>query len=616
MDMLIEGEVAPNDCHRPARWEKGSLELALSYRFDPGSAADGVTVHIPLALLGAVRETNFEWLVPAFRQELVIALLRALPKPLRTPLVPIPDTAAALLASVKPRSGPLLAALAEAIERLRGVRIGPGNLSLDDLPPHLRMTFSVEDEDGTVLASGQSLDALRDELRPRLRARLERAAPALARHGMLSFDVESLPRTVDLPGGLRGFPALVDEGDTVGIRICDSAPEQAVTMARGTRRLLHLTVLSPRHWVTGQLGPQLTLALAAGPHGTLEAAIDDATSAALNALIASGGGPAWDAEAFTALREHVRGNLRPTTLDALVGLGQILEAARAVRERLDMLPATALLGPAREDVARQLGRLVYPGMLTGTGLARLGDVERYLRAAAQRLERLPSRVAADRERMATIHMSWRPMSADAPTGGGSSRRCASPNSRRASTSARGRRSSASVRPSLRARKLPVAPQAGAADGRSGRTSAPNGRSTPRPSSVSATSSTPFRIILYYRAEIAPDGTEWRTRRRCDLVEGRQERHPRAPQSSARLARARSLSPPDRRGLGGALRRRSARRDSRSVAAKGAIALPLSHSRTAAGGTSARPSKQEPPRPDRVPTPSLESALLATVQVLG
>ena len=406
MDMLIEGEVAPDDRERPARWIQSDdppLELALSYRFDPGSAADGVTVHIPLALLGTVPDTNFEWLVPAFRHELVVGLLRALPKPLRTPLVPIPDTATALLAAVKPRSGPLLDVLAETIERLRGVRIGPADWSLDDLPAHLRMTFSVEDEDGTVLASGRSLDGLRDELRPQLSARLGRAAPDLARHGMRSFDIEALPRTVDLPGGLRGFPALVDEGDAVGIRICDSAGDQAVTMVRGTRRLLHLTVPSPRQWVTHQLGPQLTLALATAPHGSLDAVIDDATTAALNALIASGGGPAWDAEAFATLREHIRGSLRPATLDALVGLGHILEAARAVRDRLDMLPATAVLGPAREDVARQLGRLVYPGILAGTGLTRLGDVERYLRAAAQRLERLPNRIAADRERMATIH---------------------------------------------------------------------------------------------------------------------------------------------------------------------------------------------------------------------
>ncbi|HET9126370.1 MAG TPA: ATP-dependent RNA helicase HrpA, partial [Solirubrobacteraceae bacterium] len=405
MDLLIEGELAPDERGRPPVWIQPDprLELVLSYRFDPGSAADGVTVHIPLGALGAVKDAGFEWLVPALRPELVIALLRALPKRLRTPLVPIPDTAAALLAAVTPRSGPLLEVLAAAIERLRGVRIAPGDWSLDDLPSHLRMTFCVEDEDGTALASGRSLAALRDELRPALTARLEHAVPVLARHGMHGFELDSLPREVGLPGGLRGYPALADEGGAVGVRICETTVEQAVTMARGTRRLLALTAPSPRRWVTGQLGTALTLTLAGAPHGTLEAAVEDATGAALDALIAAAGGPAWDAAAFTRLSEHVRGELRPATLEALRGLGRILDAARAVREQLDRLPATAVLAPAREDVARQLGRLVYPGMLTAAGLSRVDDVERYLRAAVRRLERLPNQIAVDGQRMAIIH---------------------------------------------------------------------------------------------------------------------------------------------------------------------------------------------------------------------
>jgi ATP-dependent helicase HrpA len=220
---------------------------------------------------------------------------------------------------------------------------------------------------------------------------------------MHGFELDSLPREVDLPGGLRGYPALVDERDAVGVRICESAVEQAVTMARGTRRLLALTVPSPRRWVTGRLGTALTLTLAGAPHGTLEAAIEDAREAALDALIAAAGGPAWDATAFTRLSEHVRGEIRPATLEALHGLGRILDAARAVREQLDRLPATAELAPAREDVARQLGRLVYPGMLTAAGLSRVDDVERYLRAALRRLERLPTQTAADGQRMGVIH---------------------------------------------------------------------------------------------------------------------------------------------------------------------------------------------------------------------
>ncbi len=408
MDFLIEGDLAPDDHGRPASWIQSGdprLELTLSYRFEPDSAADGVTVHIPLGSLGAVRDTGFEWLVPAFRNELAIALLRKLPKRLRTPLVPIPDTAAALLAEVEPRSGPLLEVLAEAARRLRGVRITSADWSLDDLPAHLRMTFSIEDENGAVLGSGLSLDALRAQLRPAMKTRLEHAVPELARHAMRGFEIDSLPRTVELADGtgLRGFPALVDEGAAVGIRICDSAGEQAATMTRGTRRLLALTVPSPRQWVTAQLGPQLTLALTAAPHADLDAVIEDATNAALDALIASGGGPAWEATAFTALREHVRAGIRPETLDALRAFGLILEAARAVRERLDTLPASAAFGPSRTDVARQLGRLVYPGMLAAAGVARLADVERYLRAAAQRLDRLASHLAVDGQRMAAIH---------------------------------------------------------------------------------------------------------------------------------------------------------------------------------------------------------------------
>ncbi len=403
MELLIAGEATTDDPGRPPIWKQGQLELQLSYRFDPGTAHDGVTVHIPLEAMGEVRDLNFEWLVPAFRTELYEALLRMLPKPLRKALVPIPDTAAALLVEVTPRSGPMLKILADAVERLRGVRVAPEDWSLDKLPPHLRMSFSVEDEDGAVLASGPSLEELREQLRPLLKARLQAAVPELSRTGMRSFAVEAVPRTVELAGGLRGFPALVDEGQTVGIRIFETAGEQARAMELGTRRLLRLTVPSPRNWVIGQLNPKLTLALAGAPHGSLDAVLDDATDAAIDELVVTGGGPGWTAAAFASLQEHVRGEIRPKTLEAVTALAAILEAERAVIDRLDTLPANAVLAPAREDVARQLGRLVYPGMLTAAGIGRLDDVQRYLLAAAQRLEKLPSRIVADRDKMAPIH---------------------------------------------------------------------------------------------------------------------------------------------------------------------------------------------------------------------
>ncbi len=131
---------------RPTAWKQGDLVLPLTYRFEPGAANDGVTVHVPLTALGELRPIGFDWLVPGFRLELVTALMRSLPKELRKPLVPVPDVAAAVLARMKPRSEPLLDALSRELEALRGVRIPRTAWDVRRLPAHLRMTFAIEDD--------------------------------------------------------------------------------------------------------------------------------------------------------------------------------------------------------------------------------------------------------------------------------------------------------------------------------------------------------------------------------------------------------------------------------------------------------------------------------------
>jgi ATP-dependent helicase HrpA len=389
---------------RPEAWRQGDLVLALSYTFEPGSERDGVTVHVPLKVLPQLRDAGFEWLVPAFREELVTALLRSLPKELRRPLVPVPETAARILERVTPRSAPLLEALAAEVERLRGVRIPPEAWDLDRLPAHLRMTFRVEDEDGEVVAEGRDLARLRASARPRLQAELAAATPQLERGGLRAWEIGTLPASVELPGtggAVRAYPALVDEGESVAVRVFDTPAAQATAMHAGTLRLLALTVPSPARHVGRRLGPSATLALAAAPHGGAAAVLEDATGAAIEFLMAQAGGPAWDEAGWTRLRDHVAGNLADTTTTVVRRLVGVLDAAREVQARLEGLTA-APLAPARRDVERQLRRLVYPGMAASVGLERLEHVERYLRAAARRLERLPDAVAIDADRMRAI----------------------------------------------------------------------------------------------------------------------------------------------------------------------------------------------------------------------
>ncbi len=276
------------------------------------------------------------------------------------------------------------------------------DFDLARLPAHLRMTFEVHDEQGAVLASGADLDALRVAVAPRLRAELSAATVHVERSGLRDWTLGDLPRAIELPAG-AAYPALVDEGETVGVRVFETARAQRAAMHAGTRRLLALTVPSPVRAVQRELGRSAALSLAGAPHGGARALLDDAVLAALDALIDAGGGPAYDTAGWSVLRSHVAGSLAETTARIVEQAVEILDAARDVRLALDALRHDDALRPARLDIAAQLGGLVYPGFVAATGAQRLPDVTRYLRAATRRLERLPDAPAADRDRMAVVH---------------------------------------------------------------------------------------------------------------------------------------------------------------------------------------------------------------------
>jgi ATP-dependent helicase HrpA len=395
---------------RPEAWKQGDHVLRLSYAFEPGTDHDGVTVHVPLTLLPQVRAVGFEWLVPGLRRELIEALYRGLPKEIRRELVPIPDTVTTVLGRIVPRSAPLPVALARDLNQFSGVQVTPGLLRLDALPAHLRMTFSIEDDDGTVLRTGHDLAALRTDLRPVLRKRLDDATPDLERHGLTTWSIGTLQREIGLPGvgehGVRVFPALVDEGTTVGVKAFDTPDAQAAAMALGTRRLLLLNVPSPARKVVGGLPTAAQLTLATAPHGSVDRVLADTLEATVDVLVDVAGGPAWDEAGFQALRASVAERLQPSAKKVLLQVVRVLDAEREVRSRLERFASTVghpAFEAAQRDVTAQLGRLVRPGFVTDAGARRLPDLVRYLDAAALRLDRLPDARATDTDRMQAIH---------------------------------------------------------------------------------------------------------------------------------------------------------------------------------------------------------------------
>jgi ATP-dependent helicase HrpA len=348
---------------------------------------------------------GFDWQVPGHRAELVTALIRSLPKAVRRRLVPIPERAADVLASVSPSDGPLVEAVARRLAALTGEPVSSGDMDLSRVPEHLVMRFSVDGADGRVVAAGRDLAALQRRLAERARGAVAAASPAgLERTGLTSWEVGSLPRVVEIDSGghrLRGYPALVDETSSVGVRVMATEAEQRRAMAAGTRRLVLLAVPGARRDVLRRL--RATPALAALPdhYPSVDALADDCLAAAADRIVAARGGPAWDEDGFDRLASAARSRLGPLAVGAAGEAADLVVAAHGLDERL--LGTTApFLQPAVEDMLAQVGRLVAPGFVARVGLARLLDVRRYLEAVRVRLDKVGSRPERDREQMARV----------------------------------------------------------------------------------------------------------------------------------------------------------------------------------------------------------------------
>ncbi len=283
----------------PDRLRIGATELPLEYRFEPGHEADGVTLVLPQMLINQVSPERLQWLVPGLLEERITAMLRGLPKALRRSFVPMPDTAARVVARLTPSDRPLVRAVGEELKALTGVQVPEDAWDATALPPYLRMKVRLVDVDGCMLAidddllrlkrrhASGSLDAvLAAELggepgttavgtsggglgkigaaaesgRARAGAAVmagvaDRAAPGVVRatawnhpierDGLTRWDFGALPESLDLDRAgikLRGWPALVDQGDSVALRVLDSQQGAATTMRIGLRRLLMLAL--------------------------------------------------------------------------------------------------------------------------------------------------------------------------------------------------------------------------------------------------------------------------------------------------------------------------------------------------------------------------------------
>ena len=389
----------------PNFWHQGNLKLKLTYQFEPGTDADGVTVHIPLPLLNQVEMTGFDWQIPGLREELVIALIKSLPKSYRRNFVPAPNYAQAFLGRAVPLEKPLLDTLIYELRRMTGVTVEAEHWHWEQISSHLKMTFRVVDEHGKKIAESMNLDELKFELKDRVQESISAVADdGIEQSGLHIWSFAELPQCYEQKQrgfSVKAFPAIVDEKDAVGIKLFETEFEQAVAMQQGLRRLLLLNVPSPIKYLHEKLPNKAKLGLYFTPFGRVLDLIDDSIACAVDKLIADFGGFVWNEEGFDKLRDFVRENVNEVTVDIAQKVEQILTLTHQLNQRLkgkmDFTMAFAL-----SDMKSQISGLIYQGFVQKSGYVRLPDLLRYLQAIDKRMDKLVQDVNRDRAAMLRV----------------------------------------------------------------------------------------------------------------------------------------------------------------------------------------------------------------------
>ncbi len=408
-DILLQQETAELGADRfPDSLETGGVRLPLTYRFEPGTEDDGVTMTVPLAALNGLDPHAGEWLVPGLLEEKIAALIKSLPKGVRRQFVPVPEFARACVQRLGSREGPLIPAITRVLREITGTEVPPDAWRGETLDPHLVLRYRVVDAEGQELAAGRDLEAIKSRLSGRARETFDAQRPeGFERAGLTDWDFGELPEFVEFEqhgATLRGYPALRDDADSVALVLADSPGKARRIHRAGLRRLFMLQAREPVKYLYRNLPDIQRMCLQYNPVDRCEVLKDDLVFAGVERVFMHEPWPR-DADAFRACLEAGRGELVGETQALCELADRILGAYQETRSRLKgSLPLSWI--EAAADIRDQIDHLIRPHFLLETPREWLEHFPRYLAAIQRRLDRLDQAPDKDRRMRVDVEPLW------------------------------------------------------------------------------------------------------------------------------------------------------------------------------------------------------------------
>ncbi len=407
-----DAELAERDAF-PSRLRIGREDFPLSYRFEPGEDDDGVTLRCPLHLLNQLKAERLSWLVPGLERDKIAALIASLPKSQRRALVPVKDFARAAHEALdairrsqdeRQYDEALEVALALELARMSGLEIDAEDFQLDKLPPHLWVRIQLVDDSGQPLGTSRRVEALTERFAERAREEfMTRQAEQWQRDSLQLHEIPDLPETIQTRGGHRAWPAYVEQGQRVGVRVFDRQADAQQAHREGVAVLLRQALSDKWKYLRKNNGLSQPAQIA----WTRIEDISELTERLRNLTLYGFLDAAWSVRsraALDALLETVKTDLIPR----YQALSKVLDACllrwhelnRHIESLAEAVPS------AYQDLRSQLDDLMYAGFIDDISAERLDDYPRYLEAIGQRLEIIEYDPRRDHERMQQIMPYW------------------------------------------------------------------------------------------------------------------------------------------------------------------------------------------------------------------
>jgi ATP-dependent helicase HrpA len=414
LEDVLAGDPSLSPRDYPDKVTLHGVDLAVTYRFDPQADDDGITLTVPLVLLPQLDPGELDWTIPGWHGEKIAALLHELPRSIRRELGSIPELAEALAANLVPFSGPMIPALARAIEERCGIDIPEASFRADAVADYLRLTCRVVGESGKTIAQGKDIGALWKQYRVSAQAALKSAGPASRweRKGVTSWDFGDLePFVIRRVAGteIRTYPAIVDRETSVELALLESLAAAQAASRMGVRRLLTIAARGALCEFAARIPPAF-----AHPNGAAPSRADHEVfrERAVARIVDDAFGLAGCAplprskRAFDDVLAKGTPRIAPTargTIDAIARASSELDATlKALRSAGKHPGARAAIA----EIVAQLEVLFPADLLAWVPLGRLEHFPRYLRAAQARLGRAIADPRKDSEKLAQVTPLW------------------------------------------------------------------------------------------------------------------------------------------------------------------------------------------------------------------